>query len=101
MDCCTNYEWVTFAESGKAKIILESKGMLMEAWILLSAAVLLGGLLWTAGVMKRSGAFGNKDTANSEQVRQHPYRLNPVIWLFIALFIVFLGIIAIVWVQER
>lgn len=73
----------------------------MEAWILLSAAVLLGGLLWTAGIMKRSGIFGPKDTANSEQVRQHPYGLNPIIWLFVALFVVFLGIVAIVWAQGR
>jgi protein-S-isoprenylcysteine O-methyltransferase Ste14 len=73
----------------------------MEVWILLSAAVLLGGLLWTARIMKRSGIFGNKDTANSEQVGQHPYGLNPIIWLYVALFVVFLGIVAIVWAQGR
>ncbi|WP_309086979.1 hypothetical protein [Domibacillus sp.] len=73
----------------------------MEAWILLSAAVLLGGLLWTARLMKRSGAFGIRDTANSKPVRQHPYGLNPVIWLFITMFVIFLGIIAIVWLQGR
>ncbi|OES43760.1 hypothetical protein [Domibacillus iocasae] len=70
-------------------------------WMILSAAVLIGGGLWTAAIMKRSGAFGRKDTDNPEPVQQHPYGLNPIIWLYIAAFVVFLGIIIIVWMKGR
>ncbi|WP_046175195.1 hypothetical protein [Domibacillus indicus] len=70
-------------------------------WIILSAAVLVGGGLWTASIMRRSGALGRKDTDNSGPVRHHPYMLNPVVWLYLAVFVVFIGIIIVVWIKGR
>jgi hypothetical protein len=70
-------------------------------WIILSAAVLIGGAVWTASIMKQSGNLGQKDADNSQSVQHHPYALNPIIWLYVAAFVVFSGIIIAVWIYGR
>lgn len=73
----------------------------MMIWITLVAVILIGGAVWTAAIMKRSGAYGQRDGDNSGPVQHHPYALNPIIWVYVAAFVVFLGVIVVVWMSGR